>query len=551
MSDKSLLMQRAKAAVIARDYDLAARLFKTLIEQNPDDMDFKIQLGNLFVKSGKDDQALVVFKEIADLKPDNVDILIAIGGIYRRQKRYEESVAMLENALVAAGKDSKVIANVSYNLGFTFRQMGKYDEAIDCFEEVVEKNPRDVLAFNHLGAIHAIQGNHQKAISSYLSGLKIDPNHPVLQFNIARSYTQMGDVKKALSAYEGALRAKPGWLDAIEEYSDLLMKSNKIKEADDVVSGALKINPNDVKMRTKMGNIYNRQSIFDSAEKEFKKALSGDEKFKPALTGLAHSQEKQGKNDDAVKTIKRAAELSPDDEAVMKQSASILLSANYLNAAYEKISELWKRNKDDVQTLNLLGQYYIINGDKAKVEACFDKIDRIQPGYTEVYRDWGARFLQRGDEKDAEDYLKVAVAENPSDANAMVQLAGLYEKQERLKEAGDLYKKAATADPHNRISKNKVEKFKKAQESEEDVSQPLDSNEDFEDSNVEISLGEENQFEETAETEEEPKIEEKKEEERDLPKDSDEQFDFDQFGLENLRWNPMAEKHLLLIPGLF
>ena len=162
MSDVTTMLERAKSALIARDYSLAAKIYKNLILEEPENLEYKMQLGNLYVKAGKDDQALTIFKQIEKNDNENLEALIAISGIYRRQKKYEESVAFLEQALVICESDPKFHAKISYNLGFTYRQMGNYDDAIKCFEEVVEENPSDVLANNHLGAIYALQGNHSK-----------------------------------------------------------------------------------------------------------------------------------------------------------------------------------------------------------------------------------------------------------------------------------------------------------------------------------------------------------------------------------------------------
>ena len=534
MSDKSAQLQRAKSAVIAHDYVTAARLFKNLIADYPEDGDLPIQLGNLYVKSGEDEQALEVFKGIIKKDPENVDILIAIGGIYRRQKKYDESIAIFEKAMIAGGDNPKTQATISYNLGFTYRQMGSLDEAISCFQDVVEENPDDVLAFNHLGAIYALKKKHDKAISAYQKGLKVDPNHPVILLNLAKSYEAIGEKQKALSFYEAALRSKPGWLEAIDGYSDLLLKSDKVKEADNVVSNALKLNPDDVKMHTKMGHVYNRQSIFDSAEDEFKKALKIDDKYKSALTGMAFSQEKLGKNSEAVKTIKRAAELNPDDADIMKQTAQILITANYLSAAYEKISHLWKLDQNDEQTVNLLGQYYICKGEESKVESCFDKIQRINPEYKEVYKDWGKRFAQKGDLRTAEKYFKAAVQENPTDADAKVNLAELYERQGRNQEALDLYTQAVENDIHNILSKNRAKKLK-------EFAKP-NPNEDFESSpKEEILLGDDDFLPKDAEEVENPSERRKEEEQKPEPKKEAPQsepapneFEFDQFGMENL-----------------
>jgi protein tyrosine/serine phosphatase len=94
MSDANTLLNRAKSALIAHDYALAARIYKNLIMEEPDNVDYKIQLGNLYTKAGKDDQALTIFQQINKNNSENLDVLIAISGIYRRQKKYEESVVI-------------------------------------------------------------------------------------------------------------------------------------------------------------------------------------------------------------------------------------------------------------------------------------------------------------------------------------------------------------------------------------------------------------------------------------------------------------------------
>ena len=462
MAEANLLLTRAKSAMLARDYQLAAKYYKTLISENPDNLDYKIQLGNLYVKAGDDDRAFDVFQVILKSNPENLTVLMALAGINRRKERFDESVAVLEQALLISNNSPEDLATINYNLGFTYRQMGNNEDALRCFENVIAENPKDVLSYNHLGAIHALQGEQQKAIDAYLHGLQFDPNHPILHFNIARSYAELGETKKALSHYEAALRAKPGWLDAIEEYANLLLKDNKVKEAEDTVQKALKLNPDDVKMHTSMGNVYNRKSIFDNAEIEFKKALNGDDEYKPALTGLAHSLERQGKHAEAAETIKKVSNLNPDDVAIIKQSAHVLLSANFLSAAYEKISRLWEINPNDPQTISLLAQYYIGKGDETKVENCFDKIQRIAPEYNDIYREWGTRYIQKGDTQKAEQYLKTAVQQNPKDAEAMMYLGEIYESTKRPEDALAMYKRASRADMFNEFSKKEAAKLEDA-----------------------------------------------------------------------------------------
>lgn len=238
MSQNQLLVSRARAAVIARDFTLAARLYKQLLRDDRDNIQLLNQLGELYMKSGKDDQALPLYKRISELDSANSKPLITMGGIYRRLEKYDESIAVLEQALVLDGTN----AQISYNLGFTYKFMGDFENAISCFEDAIEMNPEDVLAYNHLGAIYAMMDEQEKAIQTYQRGLNVDANHPVLLFNIAKSYEAVGEYEKACTSYSGALRSKPLWVDAIDGYARLLISLKRAKDAYAMVNRALAVN---------------------------------------------------------------------------------------------------------------------------------------------------------------------------------------------------------------------------------------------------------------------------------------------------------------------
>ena len=142
MVQNQLLLSRARSATLARDFDLAARLYRQLLRKDRNNVELLKQLGNLYMKSGRDDLALPVFKNIVGLSKDDFDSLITLGGIYRRLKMYEDSIAILEQALIFDSGNPQV----SYNLGFTYKIMGDTENAIECFEDTIEMNPEDVLA---------------------------------------------------------------------------------------------------------------------------------------------------------------------------------------------------------------------------------------------------------------------------------------------------------------------------------------------------------------------------------------------------------------------
>lgn len=531
MSEQSLLLSRAKSAVIARDFSLAIKLYRQLLRENPKDVSLLKQLGDIYMKSGKDNEALPIFKRIIEIDRRDIKSIIVMGGIYRRLKDYDQSIAVLEQALVIDGNNSEI----SYNLGFTYKAMGNLDAAISCFEDAVEENPNDVLAFNHLGSIYAQKGEIEKSIQSYLRGLKVDPNHPILQLNIAKSYEAKGEYDKAVTSYNGALKAKPLWIEAIDNYSHLLIKINKIREAYELINSALKAEPKDIKMHTALGNVYSRQSVYDDAEKEYRLALTEDECYSPALTGLANSLEEQGKNEEALQIISKAEELNPEDKETKKQSVHILLSANYLKQAQKELLKLYKTDKQEPDILNLIGQYYICKGDWKRADIAFKRIEKVCPSYDEYYYDCGKRFKQKGDYANAEKYLKKAIELNSSDSSALVVLASMYENKGLLDEAYKLYSFAVNSDPNNKFAEKSYNRLHEHLSksvsvannepfTEEELSN-LVSNADFEGVGAEISMEPTDEsfdeFDQEFLTEQEDKQE-------------DEDFDFAQFGMSEL-----------------
>ncbi len=485
----SVIIERAKSAILARDYEQAARIYKGLLKTEPENMDYLNALGDLYVKNSEDNVALGYYKEIVRLQPQNVVALNSLGAIYRRLKMYDESISVLERAVMCESSNVQTY----YNLGFTYKLMENFDDAIQCFTTVVEENPRDVLAFNHMGTIYATERKHAEAVACYLKGLKVDPNHPVLHLNLAKSYDKLGEFIKAQAEYEAALRSKPGWLEAIENYSDLLLRKNKTKTASEIVKKALHLNPKDAAMHTKLGDVYCRQDNYDEAETEYNVALAIKPDYTKAMSGLAGTYETTGRLDEALELAERMEVVAPQDMAVKRQHAHILLSADKIEKAGEKIQELFAADPDDVHTLNLLGQYYICAGDEKKASGCFKKIRALRPDYTSFYREAGKRHSQKGDYKKAEEFYQKFIDQNPEDTEGHKNMAKLYEDQGMLTQALASYKTIENFDSWNVASRNGLERVNnqilEEREKKQERKTEIDADEFF-DSDDDISIGE-------------------------------------------------------------
>lgn len=445
MEDKEIVLRRAKNAVISRDFNLAIRLYKSLLQEDVKNIAYLSALGNLYMKNNDDEKALPYFQQILTFYPNNFEAMNSMGGIYRRMGRYQESIEILQKAL-----ETKINpAQVNYNLGFTYKLMKNYSDAIDAFENVIAVNPTDVLAYNHLGTIYAAQNNHEKAVATYKRGLQIDPNHPIIQFNLAKSLEAMHDDTSAIQAYDAALRAKPGWQEAVIEYAKLLLNHRKTRLAGELVQNAIGLHPQDFGLYAQMGQILMRQSNFKKAASSFEIAnrlVSGNAEN---LKNLAEAFEKLGKKEEAVLTIKKAESVEPEDEKIKKSAASILLTAEKYREAAEVIRQLGSANKNDCEALDLAGQYSILIGRNDSAQNFASKIKKIDPDYGIYLYSFASRFFQKGNLEAAKENVKAFIDENMKNIPAWLLLGQIDEKLGNSEEALDDFSTAVAFDPNN------------------------------------------------------------------------------------------------------
>lgn len=474
MEDKEIVLRRAKNAVISRDFNLAIRLYKSLLQEDVKNIEYLTALGNLYMKNNDDEKALPYFQQILTFYPNNFEAMNSMGGIYRRMGRYQESIEILQKAL-----ETKINpAQVNYNLGFTYKLMKNYSDAIDAFENVIAVNPTDVLAYNHLGTIYAAQNNHEKAVATYKRGLQIDPNHPVIQFNLAKSLEAMHDDTSAIQAYDAALRAKPGWQEAVIEYAKLLLNHRKTRLAGELVQNAIGLHPQDFGLYAQMGQILMRQSNFEKAASSFEIAnrlVSGNAEN---LKNLAEAFEKLGKKEEAVLTIKKAESVEPEDEKIKKSAASILLTAEKYREAAEVIRQLGSANKNDCEALDLAGQYSILIGRNDSAQNFASKIKKIDPDYGIYLYSFASRFFQKGNLEAAKENVKAFIDENMKNIPAWLLLGQIDEKLGNSEEALDDFSTAVAFDPNNFLAEKLAKELGNKIDSEKtsrDENKPDDS----------------------------------------------------------------------------
>lgn len=453
--ENKLVLRRATAALASRDFDLAVRLYKGLLKDDPENRDVLFALGDVYVKSGDDKNALVYYEKINKIDPNDAASLNATGGIYRRLGRYEDALRVLHASLSLGGKK----ADVNYNLGFTYRSMGDYDKAIECFESVIASDPGDTLAYNHLGVIYALRKEYQKAATAYKRGLQVDPNHPVLQLNLAETYEALHADGEAAVAYEAALRAKPGWMEAVRKYTALLLRCRKTTAAASVVQKAIALHPADAELFALSGSVALRRFDYDSAVRTLEKASALDPNNTSLIASLAVAYEKKGALERGAALMRHAEKNFPSDAAVGEQYVRTLLSARDYVPALAKLKALYAKNQNDIEILDLYAQYCICRGEDEKAASCYKKINSIDARYFAYEKSAALRFMQAGRSDKARNFIARYLSKYPHDEEALVLSAQLDTSEKKFSSALDTYRAVLALNDGNVLAKREVRRL--------------------------------------------------------------------------------------------
>ena len=452
----SLILAKAQNAVTAHDWTTAARLYKELLRNDESNMELIQQLGSIYVRAGQDEKAIPYYEQIITFNPKNTDAMVSLGAIFRRLKRYEDSVDILHKAQDI----SAASPNINYNLGFTYKEMGDYDDAIDSFESVISQNPNDVLAHNHLGSIYFTKKEYDKAISAYKKGLQVDQNHPILNYNLALVYEEVNNYPDAIRSFEVALKTRPGWLDAIRDFSELLIKCQETKQAQELVEQSIKLHPNDVELLCILGRIYLNQFDYDNATKTYKKAESLKQNDIGILVGLSKALESGKKIDQAMEKILDAVDIAPEDLDVCKQYSHILLSAQ----RYEKALNLIKSIDElthgkDIQVLDLYGQYFVCRGNEEAANTYYEKIRRLDHHYKNYMINAANRYIQTGNYEKAEEMAEQFIDSRPKMPEGYNVLGTINTKRGQLKKAKSDFEKGISLKNPNIYAVKELEKI--------------------------------------------------------------------------------------------
>ena len=107
-----------------------------------------------------------------------------------------------QNKLKNENPNEELTAVEYYNRGLEYKNLGKYQLAIDNFSRAIKINPDYLDAYNDRGIAYKNLGNYQLAIDDYTRAIQINPDYVKAYYN--RGFVKMKLGRDYCSDYKKA-----------------------------------------------------------------------------------------------------------------------------------------------------------------------------------------------------------------------------------------------------------------------------------------------------------------------------------------------------------
>jgi TolB-like protein/TolA-binding protein len=157
------------------------------------------------VRAQRWQQATDVLKQAAAKNPKDADVQFQLGYAYHQLGQFDEAVKHLKQASgLKPGDDES-----NHWLGHSHFALGQYDDAVKAYRETVRLNPADADAFTHLGVAYTYVKNFKDAAEAFRGAVRLQPKDAMAHFNLGFAEMESNQTQKAGSSFQQAIRLDP------------------------------------------------------------------------------------------------------------------------------------------------------------------------------------------------------------------------------------------------------------------------------------------------------------------------------------------------------
>jgi tetratricopeptide (TPR) repeat protein len=219
------------------------------VQLQPKDAVYQRDLGQVLLTLSRFDEAHGHLASAVAAAPSDPEALYLLGRWQATTAKNDEELANAANLMYQSIQlmrsqekpDNVNIAAVEYEMGEVLRQMKKYKEALQVYQDARKRDPRNLQILHHLALTlrdvgrtaeakqmldaYSKKSEAQDALNNLVQRVKQDGRNAALRLRLARILAETGDLLRAVNQYDVCLYLDPKMTVAKTERAGLIKRA--------------------------------------------------------------------------------------------------------------------------------------------------------------------------------------------------------------------------------------------------------------------------------------------------------------------------------------
>jgi tetratricopeptide (TPR) repeat protein len=411
------------------DYGEAIPHFEKAIQLDPRRGDVYYNLGNVHKALGNLPLAEENFEQALAVDPQFVPAANNLGTVLEAQGRFGDAIRAYQKGLQADQNQ----ARLHYNLGVVFERIGRLEEARAEYEAAVHLKPSWADALNNLGVALHRMGDEKAAEKALRDALRTDQKNSKALNNLGVVLAAQGKRDDAILAYRDAIRSNPRYTAAFSNLSRLEEEAGHITEALEELKRLVKLDPEDIDARLRMGGIYLLLENYPEAAACLEAVLARDPGNKAAMNARAQLLTRTGKVDEALAAFQTLDQGGAPDEDFRLDLAFLWKEKGDFKKAENEVLRYISARPDDMRARILLADVYTSQGLAKQAAQTLREIVAYDPDDATAHRRLAEVYRSTGESKKAIETMEGLInilekSSNPQDLESLTATLEEYEQ---------------------------------------------------------------------------------------------------------------------------
>lgn len=385
--------------------------------------------------------------------PENTDVIFLMAQISMSQDYFEDAIPLLESGIQLAPQRTDLRAA----LGESYFISGKSEKAIEQFKQLIQID-RSARSYAFLGVTYRDLGRFDEAKQNFQQGLKLDPHNAACMYNLGFIAERQGDSATAESLFEQTLRSNPDFPDALLELANLRILAKRQRDAEDLLRRYVKVSRDPATGYYKLAMLERSLHETDAAERDLnvfkdlsKGASAGPYPYQHLFDYLDHRSELAAgaRNQLDVADLTNDIKKHPDQPENLYMLAEAYLKSGDIPDARTTIEQLDKVSSSDFRTMTGVGVLLARHHLYDDAIQHFQQALRLNPGSDDVIFDLATAYFRKHLYSDALNTANQTSAKGQTDGSYLELLGDIYLHLGNTARAEEIFQDAIARNPDN------------------------------------------------------------------------------------------------------